>query len=101
MIDSVTIEILKEQWSNNPYSFKIDRLKTVEPHFTNVWNGCKTFEFRFNDRNYQTDQILILESQTDGKKIVCFVPHILKTEDFPAIPNDWVILSIVVLFRIR
>lgn len=37
------------------------RLKTVQPYFGDVKSGKKPFEIRFNDRNYQAGDTLILE----------------------------------------
>ena len=36
------------------------RLKIKSEHYTNVINGTKTAETRYNDRNYQIGDILIL-----------------------------------------
>lgn len=40
---------------------RVHRLKTVEPHFTDVVVGRKGFEVRINDRDYRVDDVLILE----------------------------------------
>ncbi len=37
------------------------RLKTVQPYFGDVKSGSKPFEIRFNDRNYQVGDTLVLE----------------------------------------
>ena len=36
-------------------------LKTINPFFLDVEHGDKTFEVRYNDRNYQKDDILHLQ----------------------------------------
>lgn len=40
-------------------------LKCIEPYFTFVNEGYKTFEVRLNDRNYQTGDIVILNKYPD------------------------------------
>lgn len=37
------------------------RLKTVQPYFSDIKSGKKPFEIRFNDRNYQIGDTLVLE----------------------------------------
>lgn len=103
MLDNDTMQELLKRWNNDPNSFKCDVLKTVEPHFSNVWHGYKTFEYRFNDRNFQEDQILILDrfphnnKKSNKQRIITYVTHLLTHEDFNTISEKWVIMSIIVL----
>lgn len=41
------------------------RLKTVQPYFTDVRNGLKTFEVRKNDRDFKVGDVLLLEEYRD------------------------------------
>ena len=74
-------------------------LKTVNPHFQNVWFGRKTFELRFTkDRDFVVGQSLLLrEFTTDGftdRAVWVDISHILTHNDFPdGIKPDYAILS--------
>lgn len=63
-------------------------LKTVEPHFTDVWDGRKKMDIRFDDRGFKVGDFLHLlqyDDQNDklsGKLIIAKVLHILKDEQF-------------------
>lgn len=58
-------------------------LKTVQPYFNAVESGFKSFEVRFNDRNYSVGDTLILheydadKQELTGKKIVKDVGYML------------------------
>jgi len=53
----------------------IHELKTVNPFFTDIWNGIKSFEVRLNDRNFKVgDSILLKEYSLNGyesREILC------------------------------
>ena len=38
----------------------VHELKTINPYFTDVWEGRKDFELRAPDRNFQVGDMLIL-----------------------------------------
>jgi hypothetical protein len=82
------------------------RVKTVNPHFQNVWEGSKTFELRKDDRNYCVGDILLLKEyypESDSyscRSIRCKVSHTLRHEDFFAVTEGWVILSIIITERL-
>lgn len=61
-------------------------LKTVEPFFTAVLDGEKTFEVRLNDRAYQRGDTLVLldTSRCDCRDLACAKrrPPIRKTVSF-------------------
>jgi len=44
---------------------KIHELKTCKKFFDEVANGNKTFEIRYNDRDYQIGDKLVLRAVTD------------------------------------
>ena len=74
-------------------------LKTIEPHFSNVLNGSKTFEVRLNDRDYQVGDFLMLtEYPYVGElslSIETQITHILTHFEYPqGIKKGYVILSI-------
>lgn len=69
-------------------------LKTDPPYFEEVWQGRKPFEVRYNDRNYQVDDILILAEKTEQsdkprpansseKAVIARVISVLSSESFP------------------
>lgn len=63
---------------------KTHDIKTVNPFFTDVWEGRKTFELRNNDRNFNVgDTVILSEWDVDrwtyaNRKIVCNITYILK-----------------------
>lgn len=69
-------------------NFKEHDLKTVEPHFTDIWEGRKKMEIRFDDRGYSVGDILHLRqydlnsNSFSGREIITDVTHILKDEKF-------------------
>jgi len=70
-------------------------LKTIPPYFQDVLDGVKTFEYRYNDRDYQVGDILVLQEYLDGeysgRKLQVVVAYMLK-ECFAL--GDWVIMGI-------
>lgn len=74
------------------HSIKCDTLP-----FESIWNRLKKSEFRFNDRNYQVgDDLVIIEynritEKYSGKYIQAKILHIEKGY---GIPEDYVVLSI-------
>jgi len=76
-------------------------LKTVNPHFRDIYELRKTLEIRFNDRKFKKGDLLVLEefqphSQRGGtytgKRCEAKVLHVLK---FPeGMKDDFVALSI-------
>lgn len=72
-------------------------LKTVNPYFRAIESGNKTFEVRFNDRNYQVGDVLHLQefsqpNDYSGRVIDAEVTYLL---DDPAFCKDgYVILGI-------
>lgn len=79
---------------------KTHELKTVNPHFKDIQSGQKTFELRFNDRDYQVGDILILKEYTDSKEytnrwLKFTITHILYHEQYPeAIAPGYCIMSL-------
>lgn len=75
------------------------RLKTINPHYLDIALGVKTFEVRFNDRDFKTGDILILEEydpEADactGNSITARVLHILNGGQFGIEPG-YVVMSL-------
>lgn len=73
---------------------KEHHLKTIPPYFQHVLEGIKTFEYRYNDRDYQEGDILNLHEFWDGeytgRNLRVEVIYILK-ECFSL--GDWVIMG--------
>ena len=78
---------------------KTHELKTINPHFTLVWSGLKTFELRKNDRGFQVgDHLRLMEydpaaNKFTGSEIWARVKHILHGGEYGLDPN-YCILSI-------
>lgn len=75
---------------------KEHKLKIKSEHYINVINGTKTAEIRYNDRNYQVDDILILNEIDEngnftGKICAVIVTHVL--DDNQYLQNGYVMLS--------
>jgi len=91
----------------NPESMKIQDLKTDPEMFEAVWNGEKTFEIRFDDRNFMVGNTLYLRETVssgadmkDGKPLVythrqirATVSYILRGPIY-GLKKGWVILSL-------
>jgi len=79
---------------------KTHYLKCIEPYFTEVIEGRKPFEFRFNDRNYQVGDELILQKYNPelkvylGREVFAKVTYILK--DFEGIKEGYCILGLMI-----
>ena len=54
----LTLEDLKKSFLENGSRYHV--LKTINPYFSDVQNGVKTFEIRKNDRDFQVGDYLIL-----------------------------------------
>lgn len=72
------------------------KLKIKSEYYVDVINGTKTAEIRYNDRNYQVGDILILNEIDEngiftGNKCVVTVTHILDNNQF--VQTGYVILS--------
>ena len=75
---------------------KIHEVKILPEYYDAVDKGLKTWEYRFDDRNYAVGDILILGEWKDNnytcRRLVVKITYILR--DFHALPDGWVILSI-------
>lgn len=80
------------------------RLKSVNPFFSDVWCGDKTFEVRFNDRDFKVGDFLLLKKYdpiTEKyliKEILCKVKYIL--DDTAYVKEGFVIMGIEIIDRI-
>lgn len=82
---------------------KFHELKAVNPFFTDVWKGIKKFEVRFNDRDYQIgDQLLLREYSLNGyesREILCEIIYIFKGALM--LKKGYVILGIKIINKIK
>jgi hypothetical protein len=71
-------------------------LKTVQPHFNEVYNGFKTFEIRKNDRDYELYDLLVLEEYPyDDRRVFGKVISILYDYEYPkGLKKGYVIMSL-------
>ena len=73
-------------------------LKSVAPHFEDVRSGKKTFEVRFNDRDYQVDDTILLR-EWDGQDYTgrtC--PIVVKHMTNFAQQEGYVVMSIEIIY---
>ena len=78
-------------------------LKTKSEHYIHVINGTKTAETRYNDRNYQVGDILILNeidehSNFTGNSCQVVVTHILDNSEY--FKTGYVMLSFHMLNKL-
>ena len=75
---------------------RIHEVKILPEYFDAVEKGVKTWEYRFNDRNYAVGDVLILHEWKDSgytpRRLTVKITYILS--DFPQLPDGWVIMSI-------
>lgn len=68
-------------------------LKIEPPYFKEVLNGQKTFEIRYNDRNYQKGDVVVLNEYAGtytGRSVEAEITYIT---DFHQ-KEDWVVFAI-------
>lgn len=75
---------------------RVHKLKIKSEHFSDVINKTKTAEIRYNDRNYQVGDILILNEIDEngvftGNNCVVIVTHVLNDNQY--LQNGYVMLS--------
>ena len=82
-------------------SFKVHELKTIEPFYSDVKSGIKSFEVRINDRNFQVGDFLVLKQYDQknkiysGDAILREIKYILTQNDYPdGLMNGYVILGL-------
>ena len=75
---------------------KINEVKIATKYFEKVLSKEKTFEFRYNDRDYQVNDILRLKEYHDnkytGRETVVKITYIL--QDFEGLKKNYAILAI-------
>lgn len=81
------------------------KLKTVNPHFNDVWVGKKTFEIRNNDRNFKVGDTVVLKEfdpvgvPFSGRIINATITHIL--DDLKYCKEGHVAFSFEIINRIQ
>jgi len=78
---------------------KVHELKTLNPHFSAVWDKRKKMEVRNNDRNFSNGDILHLKEYDKnknvytGREVLADVTHLLSGGEF-GIDPDHCVMSI-------
>lgn len=73
-------------------NMKVHEIKCDQTYFESLLKGEKNFELRFNDRNYQVGDGLILKKNGTNKKAFASIDYILK--DFAGLQDNYVILNL-------
>lgn len=79
---------------------QIHELKTIEPYFSQVYLGLKTFELRLNDRDFKVGDILILREydvelkQFTGNHVEKTVLNVLENAEHFGLMKGHCILSL-------
>lgn len=75
---------------------RIHEVKILQEYYDAVDKGLKTWEYRFNDRNYNEGDILILKEwngdKFTGRRLTVQITYILR--EFSALLDGWVIMSV-------
>lgn len=79
---------------------KEHELKTVEPYFGEVWHGHKTFEYRFNDRDFRPgDEVKLRryfpESNEYGDRFIMATIGFVLTDDYPTVNKGYCVFSLI------
>jgi len=73
-------------------------LKTIEPYFTDVLCGDKTFEIRKNDRGFKPFDVLILKEykrgEFTGREIRKKIGYVLEDAEQFGLKDGYVILAL-------
>ena len=79
----------------------IHELKTIEPYFSDIWFGIKTFDVRYNDRNYQVGDILhLIRYKTLPKQsISCNITYILDNHEY--VKEGYIIMRIKIITKYK
>jgi Domain of unknown function (DUF3850) len=92
---------------------KMHEIKTINPYFTDTWNGDKPVEIRFNDRDYHEGDILwqreydpeeaeVMGTGYSGREMISMVSKILINQNvFPGLAPGYLMMGIIVLRRIE
>lgn len=84
---------------------KTHYLKCIEPYFTEVWEGRKPFEFRYNDRDFKIGDEIYLQKYNPetqaylGFEIRCDITYIL--QDYIGLKTDYCILGIKITQHLK
>jgi hypothetical protein len=82
---------------------KMIEVKTINPYFTDMLNGLKTFEIRLNDRNYEVNDVIFSreydpETKTySGREQLLHIKYILKEGMFSGLSSGYCAMGVVVL----
>jgi uncharacterized protein DUF3850 len=77
-----------------PGARMLHQLKTVEPYWTDVYEGRKTFEVRRNDRRFQVGDVLELQNAGTGRAILREIGYILRGGQF-GLDEGFVVLGLL------
>lgn len=92
---------------------KMHEIETINPYFSDTWNGDKPVEVRLNDRNYQEGDILwlrefdpeeaeIVGTGYSGREIISRVSKILiKENTFSGLTPGYIMMGITILKEIE
>jgi hypothetical protein len=87
---------------------KMHELKTINPYFTDVWNGMKCFEIRKNDRGFEVGDVLWLREFDPAcymggdytrKSVLATVDYMLPENTFAGLSDGYCALGVSVIQR--
>jgi hypothetical protein len=75
------IEMLLDPGEAIPF---VHFLKTVQPFYSNIASGLKSFEIRYNDRDFKVGDFVVLEKfPYTGAFVIKQISYMLTHDDFP------------------
>ncbi len=82
---------------------KVIEVKCQQPYFDEVWLKRKNFEVRYNDRDYQVGDIVILKEWDENNKYSTRIVHVLITyilANYDALAPNHVVFAFTEVTRI-
>jgi len=84
---------------------KMHELKTINPYFSDIWEGKKYFEIRKDDRGFREGDILKLQeynpatSNYSGRYIIAVVSYLLPANTFEGLAPDYCCMDLIIRER--
>jgi len=90
-------------------TIKTHELKTINPYFSDVYDGKKPVEIRLDDRVFEVEDILWLreyipayayhDAEYTGREIICLVTYMIPAGQFEGLSPGYCLMVIKILDR--
>lgn len=84
---------------------QMHEIKTINPYFSDMWDGKKPFEIRLNDRDYNEGDVLWsreynpTDNTYSGREMLCDVGYIILPGVFAGLSPGYCAMGVTVLQR--